>query len=78
MICDLQVRNPKVKVEKGVALVLNRPTMNTLDRCSKPRQPWKPAAGQDRKLAEQEYQKGELERSVSYCKRELGFGLKGA
>ena len=49
-----------------------------LARRGKPRQPWKSAAGKDRKLAEQEYQKGELERSVSYCKRELGFGWKGA
>ena len=27
--------------------------------------------------AEQEYQKGELERSLKYCKNELGLGLKG-
>ena len=45
-----------------------------LARHGKPRQPWKPAADKDRKVAEQEYQKKELERSVSYCKRELGFG----
>jgi hypothetical protein len=32
--------------------------------------------GKDRKVAEQEYQKAELERSLKYCKDVLGLGLK--
>ena len=47
-----------------------------LAKKGKPRDPWKPLAGQDRKLAEQQYQKGEIERSLRYCKAELGLGLK--
>lgn len=38
------------------------------------RQPFKPEG--DRKKAEQEYQKNELEKSVRYCKDVLGLGLK--
>lgn len=38
--------------------------------------PFKPAQGQDRKQAEQEYQKSEVERSLHYCKTVLGLGLK--
>jgi hypothetical protein len=30
----------------------------------------------DRKLAEQEYQKAELERSLKYCREVLGLGVK--
>ncbi len=37
---------------------------------------FKPPAGQDRKLAEQEFQKAELERSLKYCREVLGLGLK--
>jgi len=33
-------------------------------------------AGKDPKIAEQEYQKAEIERSIKYCKEELGLGLK--
>jgi len=47
-----------------------------LAKKGKPRDPWKPLAGQDRKLAEQQYQKGEIERSLHYCKTQLGLGLK--
>ena len=39
--------------------------------------PFKPAEGQDRKQAEQEYQKAELEHSLTYCKETLGLGLNG-
>jgi sugar phosphate isomerase/epimerase len=39
--------------------------------------PFKPAEGQDRKQAEQEYQKAELEHSLDYCRKALGLGLKG-
>jgi 3-oxoisoapionate decarboxylase len=41
----------------------------------KPRAAWSAPAGVDRKTAEQEYQKSEVERSVRYCKS-LGLGLK--
>ena len=47
-----------------------------LAKKGKPRDPWKPLDGQDRKLAEQQYQKGEIERSLHYCKTQLGLGLK--
>jgi 3-oxoisoapionate decarboxylase len=47
-----------------------------LARRGKPIEPFRPPAGQDRKQAEQEYQKAELERSVKYCKEVLGLGLK--
>jgi 3-oxoisoapionate decarboxylase len=39
--------------------------------------PFKPAEGQDRKQAEQEYQKAELEHSLTYCRDVIGLGLKG-
>ena len=47
-----------------------------LARKGKPRDTWKASAGQDRKLAEQAYQKSEIERSLRYCKETLGLGLK--
>src|SRR5882672_5031217 len=47
-----------------------------LAKKGKARDTWKAPEGQDRKLAEQEYQKGEIERSIRYCKEELGLGLK--
>jgi sugar phosphate isomerase/epimerase len=37
---------------------------------------FKAPAGVDRKVAEQDYQKAELERSVRYCREALGLGLK--
>lgn len=45
-----------------------------LAKKGKPRAPHKSA---DEK-AEQEYQRGEIERSIKYCKEVLGLGLKGA
>ena len=45
----------------------------SLARKGKPRDPWKAPEGKDRKLAEQEYQKAEIERSIKYC-RSLGLG----
>ncbi|KAB2647135.1 MAG: twin-arginine translocation signal domain-containing protein [Verrucomicrobia bacterium] len=39
--------------------------------------PFKPADGADRKLAEQDYQKGELERSIKYLREQIGLGTKG-
>jgi sugar phosphate isomerase/epimerase len=47
-----------------------------LAKAGKPRDAWKPPDGVDRKLAEQEYQRAEIERSIDYCKKELGLGLK--
>ena len=46
-----------------------------LARKGKPRDPWKAPEGKDRKVAEQEYQKGEIERSIAYCK-EIGLGIR--
>jgi sugar phosphate isomerase/epimerase len=42
----------------------------------KAREPFRPAAGQDRKKADQDYQKSELEKSLRYCRETLGLGLK--
>lgn len=39
--------------------------------------PFKPEPGQDRREAEKQYQKAELERSLKYCKEVLGMGGKG-
>jgi sugar phosphate isomerase/epimerase len=38
--------------------------------------PWQPPAGADRKTAEQAYQRGELERSIIYCRHELELGRR--
>lgn len=45
-----------------------------LAKKGKPRDPWKAPEGKDRKLAEQEYQKGEIERSIRYCREVIGLG----
>jgi len=45
-----------------------------LARKGKPRDPYKAPEGKDRKVAEQEYQKGEIERSIRFCKEKLGLG----
>jgi sugar phosphate isomerase/epimerase len=47
-----------------------------LAKKGKPREVWKAPEGKDRKVAEQEYQKSEIERSIRYGKEELGLGLK--
>ena len=47
-----------------------------LAKKGKPRDAWKAPAGVDRKQAEQDYQKFEIERSLRYCREELGLGLK--
>ena len=39
-----------------------------------PRATFAPAAGVDRKLAEQAYQRGEIERSLKYCRETLNLG----
>ena len=38
--------------------------------------PFKAPEGTDRKTAQREYQKAELERSLRYCRETLGLGLK--
>ena len=47
-----------------------------LAKKGKAREPYKAPEGKDKKLAEQEYQKAELERSLKFCKESLGLGLK--
>ena len=47
-----------------------------LARKGTPRPTFNPPANQDRKVAEQEYQKREVERSIRYCKETLGLGEK--
>lgn len=42
----------------------------------KAREPFKLPEGKDKKLAEQEYQKDQLERSLQYCRQVLGLGVK--
>ncbi len=42
----------------------------------KAREPWKAPAGVEKKKAEQDYQKAELERSLAYCRETLGLGTK--
>ncbi|MBA3440687.1 MAG: sugar phosphate isomerase/epimerase [Pyrinomonadaceae bacterium] len=47
-----------------------------LAKRGKPIDPFKVAEGKDKRTAEQEYQKGELERSLKYCRDVLKLGLK--
>lgn len=47
-----------------------------LAKGGKPREPFRPPAGEERRRAEQEYQKAELEKSLKYCREVLGLGLK--
>jgi 3-oxoisoapionate decarboxylase len=47
-----------------------------LAKKGKPIDPFRPPQGQERRQAEQDYQKAELERSVKYCKEVLGLGRK--
>jgi hypothetical protein len=42
----------------------------------KAREPFKLPENKDKKLAEQEYQKDQLERSLRYCRQVLGLGVK--
>ena len=43
----------------------------------KAREPFHAAAGEDPKQAEQTYERGEIERSIKYCKATLGLGRNG-
>lgn len=47
-----------------------------LARRGKPIEPYHAPEGKDKKIAEQEYQRAELERSLKYCREVLGLGLK--
>ncbi len=47
-----------------------------LAKKGKPIPTFQPAAGQDRRMAEQEYQKAELERSLTYCREVIGLGAR--
>ena len=47
-----------------------------LAKKGKPMPPYQPPPGKDRKEAEKEYQKDQIEKSIRYCKESLGLGLK--
>jgi sugar phosphate isomerase/epimerase len=47
-----------------------------LARRGRPRAPFAPPPGVERAKAEQEYQRGELARSIHYCRETLGLGLR--
>lgn len=47
-----------------------------LAKRGKPIEAFKPPEGVDRKEADQQFQKAQLERSIRYCKEMLGLGLK--
>jgi sugar phosphate isomerase/epimerase len=49
-----------------------------LARRGKARDPWRTPPGTDRKKADQDYQRGEIEKSLTYCKKVLGLGLKAS
>jgi sugar phosphate isomerase/epimerase len=46
-----------------------------LAKQGKARATFEPPPGQDRTAAEQAYQKGEIERSIKYCREKLGLGV---
>jgi hypothetical protein len=51
----------------------------SLAKRGKPREPFKPPAeAEARKRAEQDYQRGEVERSIRYCRETLGLGRRPA
>ncbi len=47
-----------------------------LAKGNKPVDTYKKPDGVDGKQAEQDFQRGELERSIKYCKETLGLGIK--
>jgi sugar phosphate isomerase/epimerase len=49
-----------------------------LARQGKPRDAYRPPAGADTRASEQAYQRGELERSLRFCRESLGLGRKPA
>ena len=48
-----------------------------LAKRGRPIEPFKPPAGEDRAVAEREYQLGELARSITFCRDVLGLGVRG-
>lgn len=42
-----------------------------------PRAPWKAPADVDRNKAQQDFQRGDIERSIAYCREKLGLGRRG-
>lgn len=57
---------PKAEIDRFAALA----------KRGRPMEARKPPAGQDKKVADQEYQTEQLERSMRYCRETLGLGLK--
>jgi sugar phosphate isomerase/epimerase len=47
-----------------------------LAKAGRPREPFRPPDGDQRQKAEQAYQRGEIERSLKYCRDVLGLGSK--
>ena len=47
-----------------------------LSKKGKELKPFSPGPGVDKKKAQQEYQLAELERSLKFCREELGLGRK--
>ncbi|MFP6881288.1 MAG: sugar phosphate isomerase/epimerase [Roseibacillus sp.] len=47
-----------------------------LAKSGKHRDTWKAPKGIDRKKAQRDYQRGDIERSLAYCKKELGLGRR--
>ena len=45
---------------------------------NKPVEPFKKPSGVNPQQADQEHQRGELERSVKYCKEVLGLGVRSS
>jgi sugar phosphate isomerase/epimerase len=60
---------PKARASEFAAFV-------AFARKGKPLAPYSPPAGVERRAAEQQYQKAELEKSIKYCRETLGLGLK--
>ncbi|NIP92786.1 MAG: hypothetical protein GWO24_04695 [Akkermansiaceae bacterium] len=42
-----------------------------------PRAPWKAPEDVDRNKAQQDFQRGDIERSIAYCREKLGLGRRG-
>jgi hypothetical protein len=47
-----------------------------LAKRGKARDEWRPPTGVPRPQAQQEYQRTELEKSLTYCKEALGLGVR--
>ena len=58
---------PADSFARFVAIAKRRPS---------PSDAWKPPAGVDRKKADQDSQKADLERSLAYCRNELQLGAR--